>query len=271
MPHFGPYVTRFAPSPTGYLHLGHAFSALCAFDAARNHDGLCHLRIEDIDMTRCKPHFEAQIIEDLKALDCHWPEPMIRQSERRGVYDTVLETLKANGLVYPCYKTRKHQALDALNAPQDGPPLSQSDHEPGLEPAFRLSLDAARQTLGPLYDDLAFRDQSLGLIKARPEINGDVVLGRRDTGIAYHLCVVIDDAAIGVSHIHRGLDLVDATHTHVLLQALLGFQTPLYDHHRLILDETGQRLAKRKGAMSLRDHFANGVTCTSLRQQFGLA
>lgn len=246
--------TRFAPSPTGYLHLGHAYSALTAHEVAETHGGQFILRIEDIDHTRCRPQFEAGIYEDLAWLGLTWPEPVLRQSDHIADYKDALERLIALGVVYADHRTRKEQIEAALSAPQETAPS-----EPGegaTNTAWRLSLEAARKHLGSRYDELTFVETSHapGTHPARPEINGDVVLGRKDIGIAYHLAVVVDDARQGVTHIVRGHDLFDATHTQVLLQALLGLATPVYHHHALLLDDEGRRLAKRKGSKSLRDY-----------------
>ncbi|MDC7683937.1 tRNA glutamyl-Q(34) synthetase GluQRS [Asticcacaulis sp. BYS171W] len=266
------YRTRFAPSPTGYLHPGHAFSVLTAAAAARDAGGECLLRIEDIDATRCRPAYEAGLYQDLRWLGISWPEPVLRQSEHLADYEAALETLKARGLVYACYRTRKELAQAAQGAPQAGDPILSDDGEPAArEPAWRLSLEAAREQLGADWDRLRFSetgsgpDGETGWQTARPEMNGDVVLGRKDIGIAYHLAVVIDDARQGITHIHRGHDLFAATHTQVLLQHLLGLPTPVYCHHALLLDSDGRRLAKRKGSKALRDYRADGWTAADVR------
>ncbi len=253
--------TRFAPSPTGFLHLGHAFSAFSAFDAAQAADGEWLLRIEDIDHTRCRPAFEAAIYRDLAAIGLAWPEPVLRQSDHLADYQSALDRLRDLGAVYADTRTRKGQAEAALGAPQEG---DVAGNEPA-PPAWKLSLEAARRVLGARYDDLSFVDDLQGPQKATPEINGDVVLGRKDIGVAYHLCVVIDDARQGISHVIRGHDLFDATHTQVLLQALLGLPQPVYRHHALLLDAEGRRLAKRKGSKALRDYFDDGMDATDIR------
>lgn len=252
--------TRFAPSPTGYLHLGHAYSALTAYETAQAVGGQFLLRIEDIDHTRCRPQFEAAIHQDLAWLGLKWPEPVLRQSEQIADYRAGLDRLIAMGVVYADHRTRREQVEAALSAPQDtGPALPAQGT---ASTAWRLSLDAARSYLGSSYEELHFEEMSHqpGTHKARPEINGDVVLGRKDIGIAYHLAVVIDDARQGVTDVVRGHDLFEATHTQVLLQALLGLPTPAYRHHALLLDEDGRRLAKRKGSRSLCDYRDNGLT-----------
>ena len=262
--------TRFAPSPTGYLHLGHAFSALTAFETAREGNGAFILRIEDIDHTRCRPQFEQAIYEDLAWLGIDWPRPVLRQSDYISDYRESLEKLKALGVVYADHKTRKEQVESALSAPQDEAPVSAGQSE---NPAWRLSLEKARAYLGSRYDDLHFSELSHlpGLHPARPEVNGDIVLGRKDIGIAYHLAVVVDDARQGITHVVRGHDLFDATHTQVLLQVLLGLSTPIYQHHALLLDDDGRRLAKRKGSKSLRDYRLEGSGADNIRATIAAA
>jgi glutamyl-Q tRNA(Asp) synthetase len=253
--------TRFAPSPTGYLHLGHAFSALTAFDFAKAQGGQFVVRIEDIDHTRCRSHFEAAIYDDLAWLGLTWEQPVLRQSDHLGDYHAALDQLRDMGVLYADTRTRKGQAEAALSAPQE-PPIVHADPAP---PAWRLSLTAAKAHLGSAYDRLHFTDNGI-MVKAIPETNGDVILGRKDIGVAYHLAVVMDDARQNISHIVRGHDLFDATHTQVLLQALLGLPTPQYIHHPLLLDEDGRRLAKRKGSKSLRDYRAEGLTPEAIRE-----
>ena len=254
------YRTRFAPSPTGYLHLGHAFSALTAFSAARDNGGDVILRIEDIDHTRCRPLFETAIYDDLAWLGMAWEKPVLRQSEHMEDYRVALERLRAMGVLYADHRTRTGQAEQALSAPQEGVATHNDTPAP---PAWRLSVEAALARLG--RPELTFVDLHAGAQVARPGINGDVILGRKDIGVAYHLAVVIDDARQGITHIHRGVDLFDATHTQVLLQALLGLPTPVYAHHPLLLDDDGRRLAKRKGSKSLRDYRADGLSVEAVK------
>jgi glutamyl-Q tRNA(Asp) synthetase len=255
------YRTRFAPSPTGYLHLGHAFSALAAFEAAQANGGEFILRIEDIDHTRSRPQFEAAIYDDLASLGMDWQTPVLRQSDHLADYQAVLERLKDMGLLYADTRTRKGEAEAALSAPQadDATLLSAP-----ANPAWRLSLDAARDYLGSRYDQLTFTEKGK-VQKVDPAINGDVILGRKDIGVAYHLAVVIDDARQGITNIIRGHDLYDATHTQVLLQALLGLPTPQYHHHPLLLDAEGRRLAKRKGSKSLHDYRNEGLSTADMK------
>jgi glutamyl-Q tRNA(Asp) synthetase len=257
------YITRFAPSPTGYLHLGHAYSALKAYDQARLYKGQFILRIEDIDHTRCRPDFETAIYEDLEWLGVKWDGEVLRQSEHMDTYHQALEGLKAKGLIYADLSTRKHHILANLRAQQtkDKPHKSEINTH---NPAWRLSLTKAKACLGTTYQSLGFMDND-NPQRVDPELNGDVVLGRKDIGIAYHLAVVIDDARQGITHIHRGQDLFEATHTHILLQALMGLPHPRYHHHRLLLDNKGEKLAKRKGSKSLRDYRQSGLSPEDIR------
>jgi len=264
------FATRFAPSPTGYLHLGHAYSALTAYRAAKGAGGRFVLRIEDIDLTRCRPAFEAAIYEDLAWLGLSWEIPVRRQSDHMADYQAALGTLQARGLVYRCFRTRREVMDEIASAPHGpvevfaGGPLAEEEEERRLgagEPyAWRLSLKAARENLGAAWDRLAFIEDGVGEIRARPELAGDVVLARKDAGVAYHLAVVVDDALQAISHVIRGEDLAEAAHIQRLLQALLGLPTPIYRHHRLLLGEDGKRLAKRDKALTLREMRAAGVT-----------
>ncbi len=274
------FTTRFAPSPTGYLHLGHAFAALTAARAAADAGGRFLLRIEDIDMTRSRPAFEAAILEDLAWLGLSWEQPVRRQSEHLADYQAALAKLRDQGLLYRCFRTRREVLDEIARAPHGpgegadgavfhGAPLP-ADQETellaeGRPFAWRLSLTRAAEALGG-FDGLAFVEEGAGpcgetgLIRAKPAREGDVILARKDVGLAYHLAVVVDDAGQGVSHVIRGDDLFAAAHIQVLLQALLGLPTPAYRHHRLLLGPYGKRLAKRNGAQSLRDLRAQGVT-----------
>lgn len=249
------YRTRFAPSPTGLLHLGHAYSALTALEAARANGGNFILRIEDIDHTRCRPPYEYAIYEDLAWLGIDWETPVLRQSEHLPDYAAALDKLKGLGVLYADHKTRRGEAESSLSAPQD----IDTALDELANPAWRLSLSAAEAYLARRYNALSFVESGQ-IVRADPRVNGDVILGRKDIGVAYHLCVVIDDARQGVTHIHRGHDLYDATHTQVLLQALLDLPTPAYAHHPLLLDEQNRRLAKRKGSRSLSDYRADGLS-----------
>lgn len=281
------FITRFAPSPTGYLHLGHAFSALTAFDAADAVGGRCLLRFEDIDHTRCRPEFEAAIGEDLAWLGLAWDLPVRRQSEHREEYARALARLIAADLVYRCFKTRKDVLAAIARAPHGpaaetyvGAPLARDEEEDRVargDPfAWRLSLARARDHLGGRWEALGFVEEGrgpageTGWIPAQPQRRGDVVLARKDAGTSYHMAAVWDDALQGVTHVIRGEDLFDATHLHVLLQALLALPTPIYRHHRLILGGDGKRLAKRDQAATLQALRAAGATPQDLRRRVGL-
>lgn len=271
-------ITRFAPSPTGPLHRGHAFSALTAFTAAREAGGRFLLRIEDIDADRCRPEHEAAIYEDLAWLGLEWEEPVRRQSEHLREYEAALASLRERDLLYRCFRTRKEIAAAALAAPH-GPeaPFRGEALPPGEEAAllalgrphcWRLSLDRAREVLGG-FDGLTFEVEGVGAAPAEPERIGDIVVTRKDVGVAYHLASVLDDAMQGVTHVIRGEDLADAPHIQRLLQALLGLPPPRYRHHRLILDDQGERLAKRRGGETLGDLRAAGMTGAELRARLG--
>ena len=276
------FVTRFAPSPTGYLHKGHAFSALTAYQAAVRASGRFLLRIEDIDLTRCRPEFEDAIYEDLAWLGLRWETPVRRQSEHFEDYRGALQTLIDRGLAYRCFRTRR-EVLDAMasaphgddpeQAPFVGGPLPSEREEAllaeGRPYAWRLSLALAREALGAGWDRLWFLEEGEGEIRARPETAGDVVLARKDVGVAYHLAVVWDDAFQGVTHVIRGADLFDATHIQRLLQALLELPTPVYRHHPLVTGPDGRRFAKRDRSETLRSLRERGMTAADLRRELG--
>ena len=278
------FVTRFAPSPTGYLHRGHAFSALTAFRAAQDAGGRFLLRIEDIDATRCRPDYDVAIFEDLAWLGLAWETPVRRQSEHLTDYHAAIETLRERGLVYRCFKTRRE--IDIGRAPHEpavpyiGAPLPPDEEAERLTRgeafAWRLSLTAAREVLGG-FEALTFVEEGYGpggetgVIQARPETAGDIVLARKDVGVAYHLAVVHDDALQGVTHVIRGLDLFEAAHIQRLLQALLDLPTPTYRHHGLLVGPDGKRYAKRDKAQTLRELRAAGVNPTELRQELGFS
>lgn len=275
------FVTRFAPSPTGFLHLGHAFSALTAYDAAQAAGGRFLLRIEDIDQGRARPEFETAIFEDLAWLGLAWEEPVRRQSEHMAEYQAALEQLAARKLIYRCFRTRREVADAIANAPHGaasdvfiGEALPEEDEaermRAGESFAWRMSLKKARAALGPAYFTLVFDDET-GLVRAQPEQHGDAVLARKDFPASYHLASVWDDALAGVTHVIRGEDLRESAHLHVLLQKLLGLPTPAYRHHRLILGEGGKRLAKRDEAATLRSLREAGKTPGDVRTMVGLA
>lgn len=269
------FVTRFAPSPTGYLHLGHAFSALTAFDAAQAAGGVFLLRLEDLDQGRCRPAFEEAIFEDLAWLGLRWPAPVLRQSDHVARYQAALERLAGLGLVYRCFKTRKELMEEAAGAPHGpgdafvGAALPEAEERARLAQgqafAWRLSLAACQAHLGSGWDQLSFEADG-AMVKAEPGLLGDVILGRKDFPASYHLASVLDDAAQGVTDVIRGEDLREAAHLHVLLQALFGLPTPRYRHHRLILGADGKRLAKRDQAATLRSLREAGKTPADVRQ-----
>ena len=285
------FVTRFAPSPTGRLHLGHAFSALTVHEAARDAGGRFLLRIEDIDRTRCRPEQEAGIYDDLTWLGLSWEEPVRRQSEHMDDYEAALDRLRADGLLYRCFRTRKAVTEAIASAPHGpgemfrGAALPAEEEMRRLEAgepfAWRLSLDRARAKLGPGWETLTFTDLDDGqqtarpdtapMLWARPDTAGDVVLARKDVGVAYHLACVVDDALQGVTHVIRGEDLREAVHIQRLLQALLDLPTPVYRHHRLLTGPDGERLAKRAGSKSLGELRAEGADPAAIRSELGFA
>lgn len=266
-------VTRFAPSPTGLLHAGHAWSALFSHDAATQEGGRFLLRIEDIDFTRCRPEFETALFDDLAWLGITWEQPVRRQSDHLADYAAAAQRLQSMNLLYPCFCTRRdiqREIEQAGGAPHgfEGPlypgicrRLSdderQSRMSSGEQFALRLDLQQALEHVGR---ELEWIDLAAGTQKARPELLGDVVLVRKDIGCSYHLAVVHDDALQGVTRITRGMDLFEATHLHRLLQALLDLPTPEYHHHSLIVDSDGRRLAKRDNAPTIRSLREQGVS-----------
>ncbi len=264
-------VTRFAPSPTGRLHLGHAYSALIGHALARRESGLFLLRIEDIDQTRSRPEHVAAILDDLHWLGLDWPEPVRLQSEHMADYAHARDRLSAMGLLYPCFCTRRDIAA-AASAPHgpDGPvypgtcraldPHASAEQAAHRPHALRLDVAKAMALTGPLW----WHDVIQGRQQARPELFGDVVLARKETPTSYHLSVTVDDALQDVTDVVRGTDLFEATHVHRLLQALLGLPTPLYRHHPLLTDAAGKRLAKRDGAPTLVDLRAAGQSPAGL-------
>ena len=277
--------SRFAPSPTGFLHRGHAYSALTAAKVALETDGRFVLRIEDIDAERCRPAYEAAIHDDLAWLGLEWEQPVRRQSEHLDDYGAALGRLAEQGLIYRCFKTRAEVLADIGRAPHGmaavfvGEPLATAEEDARLASgapfAWRLSLAAARRVLGAAWDELSFVEQGAGPNgeageqRARPEAAGDVILARKGLGVAYHLAVVVDDALQGISHVVRGEDLFEATHVQRLLQALLGLPTPAYRHHALRLGPDGKRYAKRDKAETLQAIRAGGVSAAALRAELG--
>ena len=274
--------TRFAPSPTGLLHLGHAAAALTAWRRARQAGGRFLLRIEDIDPTRCRPEYTAAILEDLTWLGLDWDGPVRMQSEHLDEYRAALETLARRGLLYPCFCTRAAIAREIAAAPAaphgpDGPlypgtcrALSAAERAARLaggEPyALRLDMARAVAEAGPLR----WHEEAVGRLAAEPTRFGDVVLGRKDVPASYHLCVTHDDARQGVTLVTRGADLQPATALHRLLQALFGWPAPRYAHHPLLTGADGRRLAKRDGAASLRAMRQAGISPEAVPALAGL-
>jgi glutamyl-Q tRNA(Asp) synthetase len=272
-------VTRFAPSPTGYLHLGHAHSALLGWHRARADSGRFLLRIEDIDPARCRPEFEAAILEDLGWLGLTWDGEVRRQSDHLADYQAALDRLRNMGLLYPCFCSRKDIAA-AVTAPHgpEGPvypgtcrnqpaDLVQERQVRGDPYALRLDVARAQAMTGPL----AFTDELEGTVKARPDTLGDVVLARRDAPASYHLCVTVDDHLQGVTLVTRGVDLFHATHIHRLLQAILGLNVPTYRHHLLLTNAAGERLSKRDEAVALRAMRQAGRSAAEVRALAGFS
>lgn len=278
-----PLVTRFAPSPTGYLHVGHAYSALFAFEAARSSGGRFLLRIEDIDQQRCRSEFERAIFEDLSWLGLAWHGDVVHQSARMQLYAGALERLRALGVVYPCFCTRRQIRMEveqsgrAPHGPNDelvypgicrnvAAEESRRRIENGEPFAWRLDNAKAMALTG----QLAWYDYRAGWIDAQPELLGDPILARKDTPTSYHLAVVVDDHLQGVNLVTRGEDLFHATHIHRLLQALLEIEPPRYYHHNLVADSRGERLAKRNRAITLRHLRDIGRTPADIWKMIGL-
>jgi glutamyl-Q tRNA(Asp) synthetase len=284
-----PPVFRFAPSPNGHLHLGHALSAFLNADQARDVGGRLLLRIEDIDETRCRPEFEAAIYEDLAWLGLDFAPPVRKQSDHYDDYRTALIRLDAQGLIYPSFESRAEIArLVAEREPwprdPDGAPIYTGDAksmfpaerarriDAGEPYALRLDIAAALARTGPLtwQETGAGPAGETGLVKADPSAWGDVILARKEIPTSYHLAVVVDDAAQGITDVVRGRDLLHATSVHRLLQALLGLPQPCYHHHRLILDSEGRKLSKSTSANGLRALRANGASVAGIRKTLGL-
>ncbi|WP_420134109.1 tRNA glutamyl-Q(34) synthetase GluQRS [Rhodopseudomonas sp.] len=286
-----PPVFRFAPSPNGYLHLGHAYSALLNAELARAGGGRLLLRIEDIDATRCRPEYEAAIYEDLAWLGLVWEPEVRRQSDHLDLYRDAVAQLTARGLIYPAFESRAEiarlvAAKDAV-APwprdPDGAPLYPGIGkelgatertqliESGAPYALRLDMNAARALVGDLTWSELGEGPGGGSVMARPEAWGDVVIARKETPTSYHLSVVIDDALQGITEVVRGADLFWSTSVHRLLQALLGLPAPVYRHHLLLRDAEGRKLSKSSAATGLRELRAAGVTPQQIRNMVGLA
>lgn len=303
-------ITRFAPSPTGPLHLGHAYSALLAHDMARKSGGRFLLRIDDLDHTRARPEWESQIYDDLRWLGLDWPTPCRRESDCFAEYDAALDRLWDLGVLYPCTCTRRDIA-EALGAPQegvvphgpDGPVYPGTCRQPIWEDArwsdgtfprpkdvhLRLHMSKALSVLDRaehavtgtgISQPISFDETGTGPSGQHGHIGvpsdhlahaiGDIVVARKDFGASYHLAVVVDDAAQSISHVVRGQDLFEATKIHIVLQDLLGLPRPTYHHHRLIRDDSGKRLAKRDNARAIAAFREAGATPQDIRNRVGL-
>lgn len=283
------FITRFAPSPTGPLHLGHAYSALLAHDMALAAGGEFLLRVEDIDQSRARPQWEQQIYDDLEWLGVRWPQPVLRQSERTEAYRKSLLKLTEMGLLFPCWCKRADIEM-AASAPQEGVPRFGADGliYPGTcrwrkighatsNDVLRLNMSKAL-ACSQVPELLSWHEtgQVRNSHKTYPAANllsdaGDVIMRRKGMDASYHLSVVLDDAAQNVTHIIRGADLEEATPIHVLLQTLLGLPTPIYHHHHLIRDDAGKRLAKRDDARSIAKYRNDGASPQDIRALVGLA
>jgi len=283
-------VLRFAPSPNGALHLGHALSALVGFDMARRLGGRFLVRIEDIDVARCREDLVAAIFEDLAWLGITWEEPVLRQSQHFDVYAQAAEWLEGLGLLYPCFASRseiqeaaKGGAVDPEGAPlypglHKHLPKTEIEERIGNGERYALRLDmeraldvAARRLEGrPLAFTELGEDGTPTVVEARPEKWGDAVILRKEVPASYHLAVVVDDARQGVTHVTRGRDLYAATDIHRLLQVVLGLPEPLYHHHRLLMDAEGRKLAKTEGDTALASLRAAGLTAAEVRARIGL-
>jgi glutamyl-Q tRNA(Asp) synthetase len=271
-------IFRFAPSPNGHLHVGHALSALLNADMAKAADGRLLLRIEDIDETRCRPEYETAIYEDLAWLGIEWEQPVRRQSEHYEDYRAALATLDSLGLIYPSFESRAEIARTAAGTDPDGAPLysgaakglSKAERERRIasgEPyTLRLDMKAAAARTGALN----WNEMGGGKVATKPELWGDVILARKEIPTSYHLSVVVDDAVQGLTDVVRGRDLFHSTSVHRLLQGLLGLAAPRYHHHRLILDAEGNKLSKSTSATGLRELRTSGVSVAEIRRLVGL-
>ena len=278
------YVTRFAPSPTGYLHLGHAASAFHVWRSAEDAGGRVLLRIEDTDLGRCKPEYTEAILTDLDWLGFRWDGDVRLQSDHFREYDLAIKRLSELGLTYRCFRSRtdiaEEQAAKGLppGTPFTGAALSASEENARIEAGqpftLRLSLARCREHLGALYDQLGFELQPLNgprqTIRAQPDLHGDINLTRKDSPVAYHIASTHDDHLQGISHVVRGDDLKDAAHIHVLLQVLLGWKQPVYTHHPLVMGPDGKRLAKRFASQSIASLRKDGLSPDQVRRLAGV-
>lgn len=270
-------VSRFAPSPTGFLHLGHAYSAMFAYEQAQRTNGRFLLRIEDIDQGRSRKEFEQQIFDDLGWLGLKWPKPARLQSKHFDDYKAALDTLISMGLIYPCFCTRKdiQSEIQAAGGAPHGPDglvypgtcrnLSNDERSSAINDrqahAYRLDIEKACMSAGPLV----WQDEAAGRVNAHPERFGDIVIARKETPTSYHLAVVVDDHLQKISLVTRGQDLFDSTDIHRLLQKLLNLNVPQYHHHPLVIDKDGNRLAKRNDSLSIKKLRQSGATLEDIR------
>lgn len=277
-------VTRFAPSPTGYLHLGHAYAAITAYETARDARGCFLLRMEDLDIQRARPEFEAAIVDDLHWLGLEWPLPVLRQSERFAAYRTALRHLEDDGLLYPCFCTRSEIAAEIARSSEaphgpEGPlypgtcrAISSEERARRLKSGAPHALRLDSTKAGTLAGPLRFEERGSGpngehgIIDVDPLLFGDIVVARKNLPASYHLAVVVDDSYQGVTVVTRGNDLFAAAHVQRVLQALLGLPVPAYAHHRLVLDQHGRRLSKRDKAASLRALREGGIGPEDVRR-----
>ena len=275
------FITRFAPSPTGYLHLGHAYSAILVRRAADAAGGKALLRIEDTDETRCRPEYVTGIHEDLGWLGLNWDGKVRQQSHHYAEYERVIDIFRARGLVYRCFRSRSEVSEIMSSAPGDafvsGPlPLTEEREKLSRRApyAWRLSLNRAAAELGPAYAALTYQIETAEGLQTRPaepDRFGDIALTRRDAPVAYHLAACHDDAVQSVTHIIRGMDLVDAPHIHTLLQTLMDWPRPIYRHHQLLTGSDGKRLAKRDKSKTLRAMRESGLSAADIYRLAGLA
>ena len=268
--------TRFAPSPTYFLHLGHAASAFHVWRMAQAAGGEVLLRIEDIDTTRCRPEFSAAIFEDLRWLGLDWPEPVRVQSEHFAEYAACVASLHERGLAYRCFRTRAELA-DLADPLQPGPHAPEDEAarlEQGHPFAWRLWLARTRDQLGEAWNELSYSEQTAdGVIsrRAQPDRHGDIVIARKDSPSAYHLAATHDDALQGMTDIVRGEDLIDAPHIQTVLQVLMDWPQPLYHHHALVYDEAGKKLSKRQKSITLATLRKDGMTADQIKARLGFA
>lgn len=273
-PQLSVFRTRFAPSPTYFLHLGHAASAFHVWRRAEEVGGEVLLRIEDIDTTRCRPEYTDAIYEDLAWLGLSWPQPVRVQSNHFSDYAAVVDALTLRGLTYRCFRSRKD--LAALADPLRPGPHNVDEEAARLEAsepfAWRLSLAACREALDETWHTLTYTERTSDGLKTRiadPGREGDIVLARKDSPSAYHVAATHDDALQGMTDIIRGEDLIDAPHIQTLLQVLMGWPAPVYEHHELLFDDTGAKLSKRQRSISLASLRADGMTADQIRVRLG--